>query len=1543
MLLVFSRRLSQIESTVSSAEELVEILTESPSNVRVIIDSTRIRLQEPLTISENNVTIEGVFPSRPVITCPPNQPAFIIEGSDIRLESLEFANCNGNSSIFVRGVDRGSRAVELELHDVIFRGNEASSGSAISIVSCISENCTLSAVTITRCQFEHNKAIIGGAIYALNAAVQITDSIFNNNIARGTAGGIYIGNGLQGSTLDVSSSDFTDNTAEGLQETDNDVGRQIHGRAGAIYAKNTASLTLSNCNFIRNRGCLGSGAIEIRNSSPDNEENVSYTMMIDNCTFVQNQAYCNLSQENIIVEDFSSPRYAGGAMTYTAQGIMNLTWTVSHSNFTENRAHHGGALTIVGGGGCLLIVSTVVNLSRSNFTNSQGVFGGGLVVMDLGVLTTDPDLDQGIGSVFENNTAVYGGALFLVYTGRVKLNGLMVRNNTAFRYGGGLRYYDSPDAIELNGVHFEGNSARVGGAAAMLGFGNLTITKHKNQNSVFKDNKSVVGGALFLEIGHFIAFYLHITNSDFIGNEALRRDDQFIRSLENNDAHYSPIDDLTEEILDVILSRSEEEDILGRMTDIDDGRGGGVCLALVSMRVYTNAEILFENIIMQSNRAIVGAGLAVFVNRLEWNNGSLTSCFPTSFGMETCRLLQFQNVNMTQNVAHFAGGLFITDPYAITNACDRFHPLPNRTLPEIMQIQRQMERDEIPYNHSKLHCTHLHDNIVRSNRSSNSSADVGTTVQSLQLVNVNGERLARTASRERLSVSCPENYNDVESDCDPLIIAVKDAFDQTIEQAIPDAELEVTLQSESDSITGVQRYQAEGGIINITNTLAWGINMTAQLTIVSDQQSDLNVSTYFSTRECYPGELRDDYECRPCVPDEYNLDTEDPRGCRHCEEHAICRGKAALVPEDKYWHSTPFSPAFAKCIIEEACVFENRVDQLTDYYNNALRLIRELNELEDYLRGMGDLSEFLEYKQCKDGYGGIRCGSCAEGYGRSYDRKCKNCPDNNSSAEIVASFSVLWIFFFISANCIITLSSTKARIRLAYQQSKSHVNSPARDLRKTPGFKKPEVQPTLLRSPTIYERTEQTETVAMESLTQQLTATVQLIEMIKILINYLQITSIALQLHIDWKPTLKWILAIEGIIAGVSGESLIVPFECSFNQNGRVNPSISALWVGASAPLMILIMIILIFILSWYYYEKHEKQKCMAPRIDKLSLTSCLIVFTIVSIYFSYLCSFKELLRTINCVSAEHTEHITDDYYLKYAVYRNKVVWAEDTDLMCFEGGHLATGIAGTIGVAIYVGLLVLLIVWVSFNQHRFSDPEFIARYWFIYQAYKTERYTFVWEAVVLLRKALIATVIVFSVHMGPNLQASTCVGILFVAQLLHTIVRPYKEYSEYNNVPEYAGTVLKWIYPKWVENWLVLNNAIGLNAMESISLMSSVVVFFTGIILHDSYSSDRGKIIMNVFGCGVNLGFVMFMLYRMYLTMHYILDHKLETTCPSFLVNFPENGSFASLFTKVKEIIRQKLVRETNEVEIAYVNTRIVLPVINETHDNALGASSSN
>lgn len=60
-----------------------------------------------------------------------------------------------------------------------------------------------------------------------------------------------------------------------------------------------------------------------------------------------------------------------------------------------------------------------------------------------------------------------------------------------------------------------------------------------------------------------------------------------------------------------------------------------------------------------------------------------------------------------------------------------------------------------------------------------------------------------------------------------------------------------------------------------------------------------------------------------------------------------------MVPDDIYWHSTPFSPSISICLHDDACNYGNRVEELLAVRNKYANMT-----------GV-DISIFAdEYRQC---------------------------------------------------------------------------------------------------------------------------------------------------------------------------------------------------------------------------------------------------------------------------------------------------------------------------------------------------------------------------------------------------------------------------------------------------------------------------------------------------------------------------------------------------------------------------------------------------
>ena len=433
-------------------------------------------------------------------------------------------------------------------------------------------------------------------------------------------------------------------------------------------------------------------------------------------------------------------------------------------------------------------------------------------------------------------------------------------------------------------------------------------------------------------------------------------------------------------------------------------------------------------------------------------------------------------------------------------------------------------------------------------------AQVGTKAAYLAVEGWDDVQLKQVASGEHLVLPC-KNGSDP---CLPskLRIAVKDIFKQTITRGIEDANLRLTLVS--NNIVGDLRYKAVEGIAVINNTMAWGVGISSNVTIVSESNPHVQLVLLFSTRKCRPGERHQEETCKSCLSEQYGFDPS--LDCRGCEDNAKCAGGAALVPSNGYWHSSPFSPCIHKCVHSDACTYPDRERTLTEFYENASRVDENLAAVKEYVRE-GPRPTFPEYRQCAEGYEGVLCGSCQNGYGHSYTDACQKCPESNAKIWICFLLGLCWLFFLIGANCLVTLMSTSARVSLVKHELRCAIGPRARTLARARPIRR-----SLKNASAISRRTTSASSIpypiepyvgdrqrwqlgllrppdprylgraarrdgAVDRNAESKRAAEAGFEVcfvVQVLINYLQVTSAALRLQTDWSPALNTMLTAEG-------------------------------------------------------------------------------------------------------------------------------------------------------------------------------------------------------------------------------------------------------------------------------------------------------------------------------------------------------------------------------------------------------------------------------
>ena len=343
--------------------------------------------------------------------------------------------------------------------------------------------------------------------------------------------------------------------------------------------------------------------------------------------------------------------------------------------------------------------------------------------------------------------------------------------------------------------------------------------------------------------------------------------------------------------------------------------------------------------------------------------------------------------------------------------------------------------------------------------------NVASDADALDLQNVHGE-IAGLEEGDLLSVHHPSDQGtEICSRTSPRLV-VKDVLNRRITVANDAGALlyslalgtsfcsipELVIILISDHVNGRTKYKAHNGVICIDETSVSGFGVKATLNITSEDARDLSALVKFTTAKCAGGALRieESSSCFHCEGGSYSFSTfrDD---CRKCEDNSVCIGTTVLVPKMGYWHSSPFSPFMHLCLVMEACTFENRVEKLKEYYNESSLVQQRLDNFncsewrwseECNSTGNRDLSQNKTgYNQCADGYEGVLCGSCSDGYGHAADGKCKKCSASYVESCIVATLMCTAVLLVVLVKLYLGINGVKAEVLYAIAQEKANIRA----------------------------------------------------------------------------------------------------------------------------------------------------------------------------------------------------------------------------------------------------------------------------------------------------------------------------------------------------------------------------------------------------------------------------------------------------------------------------------------------------------------------
>lgn len=290
-----------------------------------------------------------------------------------------YTKIDGNTSSRIFSVGQGNT--------VNITGVGMENGSAVTGGAIFSKGTT----TVTNSYLSNNTATHGGAVYADKGELHLNNSIIVTNDAD-TGGAVVV---LSPCTLNTSNTAYNENTS-------------LAGGAMRLGAGTTS--TLSNCQIRGNYADNGAGIYQeglismqgctfSKNTSPGVGGGI---LVLSTGTLGMNQ--CTLDS-NVTTSD------GAGVFNFGSINIQNSTFSNNKSN-----AGAGGALCMAPSGTAVFINSTISG-------NYGGNGGGGLYSAGTSLGLTN--------CTFTQNSAVFGGGLWLVSPGTTIKNTIIAQNSGA--------------------------------------------------------------------------------------------------------------------------------------------------------------------------------------------------------------------------------------------------------------------------------------------------------------------------------------------------------------------------------------------------------------------------------------------------------------------------------------------------------------------------------------------------------------------------------------------------------------------------------------------------------------------------------------------------------------------------------------------------------------------------------------------------------------------------------------------------------------------------------------------------------------------------------------------------------------------------------------------------------------------------------------------------------------------------------------------------------------------------------------------------------
>ena len=313
----------------------------------------------------------------------------------------------------------------------------------------------------------------------------------------------------------------------------------------------------------------------------------------------------------------------------------------------------------------------------------------------------------------------------------------------------------------------------------------------------------------------------------------------------------------------------------------------------------------------------------------------------------------------------------------------------------------------------------------------------------------------------------------------------------------------------------------------------------------------------------------------------------------------------------------------------------------------------------------------------------------------------------------------------------------------------------------------------------------------------------------KILINYLQVATLARAFPLRWPPALQALFEFQGAISTI-GDHLVNP-DCVATSSSDAE-LFYAKQLGFAMVPPITVAVAFLF---WYSYGATKgppffKKRTQVQRGEnQLPTPKDKFVVTVgAMLYFIFPTLVKQAFSLFDC------KNIGGMLYLQASLEEE-----------CFTGQHsvmlLLLGIPQFVGFV--VGLPVLLLFFLKRNRAKLQTHAVLSRYGLFYGAYKEERYY--WELVIVLRKIFIVGISVFGPSLGPRHQAQLTLLVLLVCICLEVYGGPFRtETSRHHILPklEFSSLIVEWL-TMW--SGLVIFTSLDKGTTDSVEILTVIVI----------------------------------------------------------------------------------------------------------------------